>query len=51
VSFVLPILGRAAHAGGILTIRATGFRIDAIEAGYMTGPKPWTFMYQGPATK
>jgi ubiquinone/menaquinone biosynthesis C-methylase UbiE len=32
-------------------IRATGFRIDAIEAGYMTGPKPWTFMYQGSATK
>src|SRR5216683_2416254 len=30
-------------------IRAAGFRLDAIETGYMTGPKPWTFMYQGRA--
>jgi hypothetical protein len=28
-------------------IRAAGFRIDAIESGYMKGPKPWTFMFQG----
>jgi ubiquinone/menaquinone biosynthesis C-methylase UbiE len=28
-------------------IRAAGFQIDAIETGYMQGPKPWTFMYQG----
>src|SRR5438270_2251162 len=26
-------------------IRAAGFQIDAIETGYMKGPKPWTFMY------
>src|SRR6266850_7702753 len=32
-------------------IRAAGFQIDAIEKGYMKGPKPWTFMYQGSATK
>jgi ubiquinone/menaquinone biosynthesis C-methylase UbiE len=32
-------------------IRAAGFRIDAIETGYMSGPKPWTFMYRGLATK
>jgi len=31
-------------------IRAAGFQIDAIETGYMKGPKPWTFMYQGSAT-
>ena len=32
-------------------VRAAGFRVDALEAGYMRGPKPWTFMYQGSATK
>jgi|ERR1041384_2036066 ubiquinone/menaquinone biosynthesis C-methylase UbiE len=32
-------------------IRAAGFRIDAIETGYMKGPKPWTFMYQGRARR
>jgi ubiquinone/menaquinone biosynthesis C-methylase UbiE len=31
-------------------IRATGFQVDAVETGYMKGPKPWTFMYQGSAT-
>jgi ubiquinone/menaquinone biosynthesis C-methylase UbiE len=30
-------------------IREAGFRLDAIETGYMKGPKPWTFMYQGRA--
>jgi hypothetical protein len=32
-------------------IRAAGFRVDALETSYMRGPKPWTFMYQGAATK
>jgi ubiquinone/menaquinone biosynthesis C-methylase UbiE len=32
-------------------IRAAGFQINAVETGYMNGPKPWTFMYQGSATK
>jgi ubiquinone/menaquinone biosynthesis C-methylase UbiE len=32
-------------------IHAAGFGIDAIEIGYMKGPKPWTFMFQGSATK
>ena len=32
-------------------IRAAGFRVDALETGYMRGPKPWTFIYQGSATK
>jgi hypothetical protein len=32
-------------------IRAAGFQIDAIETGYMKGPKPWTFMYRGSAVK
>jgi SAM-dependent methyltransferase len=27
-------------------IRAAGFQIHAVETGYMTGPKPWTFMYR-----
>jgi ubiquinone/menaquinone biosynthesis C-methylase UbiE len=31
-------------------IRAAGFQINAVETGYMKGPKPWTFMYQGSAT-
>jgi ubiquinone/menaquinone biosynthesis C-methylase UbiE len=31
-------------------IRAAGFQTDAIEMAYMTGPKPWTFIYQGSAT-
>jgi ubiquinone/menaquinone biosynthesis C-methylase UbiE len=30
-------------------IRAAGFRVNAMETGYMKGPKPWTFMYQGSA--
>jgi hypothetical protein len=30
-------------------IRAAGFRVDAVETGYMKGPKPWTFMYEGSA--
>jgi len=32
-------------------IRVAGFGLDEIETGYMKGPKPWTFMYQGSATK
>jgi SAM-dependent methyltransferase len=32
-------------------IRAAGFDFEAIETGYMVGPKPWTFMYRGSATK
>ena len=31
--------------------RAAGFRLDMLETGYMKGPKPWTFMYQGMATR
>jgi ubiquinone/menaquinone biosynthesis C-methylase UbiE len=31
-------------------IRSAGFEIDAIETGYMKGPKLWTFMYEGSAT-
>jgi ubiquinone/menaquinone biosynthesis C-methylase UbiE len=30
-------------------IRAAGFRLSRVETGYMKGPKPWTFMYQGSA--
>jgi ubiquinone/menaquinone biosynthesis C-methylase UbiE len=32
-------------------IRAAGFQVDAVETGYMKGPKPWTFMFHGWATK
>ena len=32
-------------------IRDAGFRVDALETGYMKGPKPWTFMYLGSAIK
>ena len=31
--------------------RAAGFRLYMLETGYMKGPKPWTFMYQGTATR
>jgi hypothetical protein len=31
-------------------IRAAGFQINAVETGYMKGPKAWTFMYRGSAT-
>jgi ubiquinone/menaquinone biosynthesis C-methylase UbiE len=30
-------------------IRAAGFELNDIETGYMRGPKPWTFMYEGRA--
>ena len=30
-------------------IRAAGFQIDAVDTGYMQGPKPWAFMYRGSA--
>ncbi len=32
-------------------IEGTGFRIDRIETGYMSGPKPMTFMYEGSARR
>ena len=32
-------------------IRTAGFQVDAVETGYMKGPKPWTFMYRGSGTK
>jgi ubiquinone/menaquinone biosynthesis C-methylase UbiE len=32
-------------------IRAAGFQVNGLETGYMKGPKPWTFMYQGSATR
>jgi ubiquinone/menaquinone biosynthesis C-methylase UbiE len=30
-------------------VEAAGFRIDRVETGYMKGPKPLTFMYEGSA--
>jgi len=30
-------------------IEEAGFRIDRIETGYIPGPKPMTFMYEGSA--
>lgn len=30
-------------------VRSAGFRLDAVETGYMKGPKVGTFMYQGQA--
>ena len=32
-------------------ICAAGFRVDALETGYMKGSKPWTFIYQGSANR
>lgn len=31
-------------------IVAAGFRVDKLETGYMKGPKPMTFMYEGQAS-
>jgi SAM-dependent methyltransferase len=31
-------------------VSKAGFRIEQIETGYMTGPRPLTFMYEGRAT-
>ena len=31
-------------------IEAAGFRVDRIETGYIPGPKPMTFMYEGGAS-
>ena len=31
-------------------VSEAGFRIDQVETGYMTGPRPLTFMYEGRAT-
>jgi SAM-dependent methyltransferase len=30
-------------------LRAAGFQINALQTGYMKGPKPWTFIYEGAA--
>lgn len=32
-------------------IRDAGFRLDTLATGYLPGPKPWTFMYEGRATR
>ena len=32
-------------------ISGAGFQIDAVKIGYMKGPKPWTFICQGWATR
>ena len=34
-----------------MIIRAAGFSLDTLDTGYMKGPKPWSFMYQGRATR
>lgn len=31
-------------------IAAAGFRVDSLKTGYMKGPKPMTFMYEGEAS-
>jgi ubiquinone/menaquinone biosynthesis C-methylase UbiE len=30
-------------------LRAAGFQINSLETGYMKGPKPWAFIYEGAA--
>jgi SAM-dependent methyltransferase len=32
-------------------LRTAGFQINALETGYMKGPKPWTFIYEGAAAR
>jgi hypothetical protein len=31
-------------------IGAAGFRLAAVDTGYVAGPKPWTFFYHGRAS-
>jgi hypothetical protein len=56
----LTLLGLPAqsnsHSGGCHLNRAiraliaeAGFQFDRLETGYMRGPKPMTFMYEGSA--
>jgi ubiquinone/menaquinone biosynthesis C-methylase UbiE len=33
-----------------LMIEDAGFRVDRVETGYMPGPKPMTYMYEGSAS-
>ena len=44
-------LGGGCHLNRAIAdlIEAAGFRIEHIETGYMRGPKPLTFMYEGSA--
>jgi len=30
-------------------IEGAGFRVDRVETGYIPGPRPMTFMYEGSA--
>ena len=30
-------------------VRAAGFRLGSLETGYMSGPRPWTYLYRGRA--
>ena len=32
-------------------VRASGFRVEQLHTGYMAGPKPMTFMYEGVARR
>ena len=44
-------IGGGCHLNRPITtvIASSGFRIDQIDTGYMPGPKPMTYMYQGRA--
>jgi hypothetical protein len=37
------------HRAIATSIENAGFRFERIETGYMPGPKPMTFLYQGSA--
>ena len=45
----LAMRNRQLACDGHAVINAAPGRV--LDAGYMPGPKPWTFMYQGSATK
>ena len=44
-------LGGGCHLNRAITqlVESAGFRIERLETGYMPGPKPMTFMYEGSA--
>jgi hypothetical protein len=44
-------MGGGCHLNRVIEslIQGSGFRFDRLETGYMRGPKPMTFMYEGSA--
>jgi hypothetical protein len=46
---IKAVHGKVIRAIGFHLPVGAGFRVDRIATGYMPGPKPMTFMYEGSA--